>query len=89
MFDIHQLKTRDKKNCILTPTSFLDSTPEFKKFLNFLDIVKEKHSNMNLEDTKSIRESVKVKIPSINNLEEMSCLYQKCFLMRKRCNTLI
>ena len=57
---------------------------ENKKFLNFLNMIKENHSLMRTEDSQTILEMIRPKIHPLKNIEELKRLYIKCFLPEKK-----
>ena len=61
------------------PTIF-ESLPEGKAFINFLNFIKINHPTLKPEDTRKIRESLKIPIPPVKNLDELKNLYEKSFL---------
>ena len=67
----------------------LDIRPESKKFIKFLDLIVENHPIMRPEDSNTVLQKIKPKISPLENVEELSKLYKKCYLGRKKSSFLV
>ena len=55
-----------------------------KRFIEFIETIKEKHKVIKPQHTKTILQSIRPKVPLMKKIEELQALYEKCFAKPKK-----